>query len=258
MRILATTAAASTSTPAADGWAILASVSAAATALATILALAYAGGQYRRARGAQWEARSAAGEAEKARARAERLHEKSLQPYVVVTPVPERTHGRDLVVQVQNYGPTAAHDVRVNFPNQRVAVSVHRNDDGGVRIQQDLILATTVLAPGQTITEAAMLLEDHRAEILSTDICVTYRDSQGAQLENRYSVTFTAATRFSPDPLTSSVQDIAHTLQRVTSLNDQRSVTIETRDAQQRRIWGAGQGAAPPAGSSPHGDDPEE
>lgn len=232
-----------------DGWAILGSVATAVAALAAIVAVVYAIAQYQQGKDDRRQARAAELEAGQARARAERLHEQSLQPYVVATPVPERTYGRDLVLRIQNHGLTAAHDLRVSFPGHRVVVTVRRNTyDEGYGAREELVLATTVLAPGQAIIEpASILAADGEAEVLTADICVNYRDAQGAELENRYSVTFTEASRMPPDPMTQALQEIGKTLHRVTSPNDHRSITIETLKAQQQRIFGA----LPPSPSHP-------
>lgn len=238
----------------------LASVATAVAALAAVVAVVYAIAQYQQGKNDRRQARAAELEAGHARARAERLHEQSLQPYVVATPVPERTYGRDLVLRIQNHGLTAAHDLRVSFPGHRVVVTARRNTyDKGYGAREELVLATTVLAPGQAIIElASILAADGEAEVLTADICVNYCDAQGAELENRYSVTFTEASRMPPDPMTQAVQDIGKTLHSVTSLNDHRSITIETRKAQQQRIFGALPPSPPHPAARPETDAPNE
>lgn len=222
-----------------DFWAILESISTAVAALAAAGAVIYAIRQYGQSEKARTEGRAAELEASQARARAERLHEKSLQPYVVATPVPEQTWGRELVLRIENFGPTAAHDLQVTFPNELVVVTKRRNTyDQGYGAREALVLATTVLAPGQSITEPAPLFEaDRDADALSIEVCVSYKDPAGRQLENRYTMTFAEAARLQPDPMTDAVQKISETMAKWSGPGDQASLTVESRQARHQRLF---------------------
>jgi hypothetical protein len=49
-----------------------------------------------------------------AEARTTRLEQ--TQPYVMATPIPELSQGRQAALQIKNHGQSAAHDVQVHFP----------------------------------------------------------------------------------------------------------------------------------------------
>lgn len=102
------------------------------------------------------------------------------------------------------------------------------------------MLATTVLAPGQGITESAPLFAaDRDADVPTVDVCVSYKNERAQQLENRYTMTFAEASRLgSADPLTEAVKSISRTMHKWSSTGDRTSLTVETRDARHDRFFG--------------------
>ena len=189
-------------------------------AVAAVVAVSYAIRQFQLGALARMDARAADLQASRERLRAERLHRESKQPYVVASPMPELSRGRDLVLLIKNYGPTAAHDLRVTFPGRRVVRTVARQDYSmGYGWRDALALATTTLAPGQGIIEPAALVSngDARDEFVTTEISVNYRDALGEEHENRYSLTYSEAVRMPPSETAAAIDAVTQTLKKWSS-----------------------------------------
>jgi hypothetical protein len=218
-------------------WAAIESISTAVAALAAIAAGIYAAVQYRDRRGERQQA-------SEDRARTERARLEATWPYVVASPVPELSNGRELVLRVQNYGQTAAFGVRVHFPDELAVIPLRRNSDReGYTGSHEIPLASNMLAPGQGVTESARIIGGDVDGLTPLQISVTYDDPHGECHENSYEIRFGEAAREGLSrPIVDALGEIEATLKRWTS-PDKRSLLVESPTEHKERIFGV----APPA-----------
>lgn len=207
-----------------SGWQVLESIATAVAAIVTIGAVLYARREYR----AGQQTRKDLADAQ----------DRATWPYVVVSPIPELCDGLHLTLRVKNYGPTAAHDIKLTFPNTRVEVRHRRNSySGGYAAEHELPLASTLLAPGQEVIETTKLFEDKDEldAFAETLIRVDYKSSDEREHTHEYTVRFAEADRTDPHPpLVEVLQDISTTLQGWSGPG-RRALLVDTREAIKRR-----------------------
>lgn len=172
---------------------------------------------------------------------ARELRREQAQPYVLATPIPELSEGRQACLVIKNYGPRPAHDIAVHFPGAAVVVpSKDSHSQGTWSGTRDLRMAVSTLAPGQEIYECISIMDETDDEgVRSADVIVSYTDSSNEKFENKYVISHGPLGLFGKsDPLTEigdQINQIRKTLQ-AWSTPDGRSFNAETPKEYQTRM----------------------
>lgn len=149
------------------------------------------------------------------------------KPHVVAVPDPDRSHGRDCVLLIKNYGPTTATDLRI-VSGIVVNQPVPGGFDGGFELQ----LQTNVLAPGQQIAQHLNDVSVDDPDDWEMPISVSFRDWRGEKHELSYGVRRrTLAFTGSEDMLravSEKLTDLTEVL-RGWGAADKRALRVESR-----------------------------
>jgi hypothetical protein len=163
------------------------------------------------------------------------------QPYVVATPIPELSTGRQACLLIRNYGSTVAQEICVHFPEARVAIPEAKEPSTWTSTS-DLRLATSTLAPGQEIFEWVSILDaadDDGVRCVGVEVsCTNWR---GERQTLTYNISHGPANIFGNPP---GLSDVVHELGHIGrtmenwSAADRRALVVESPRESTRRIFG--------------------
>lgn len=171
---------------------------------------------------------------------AQKLRREQAQPYVVATPVPELSTGRQACLLIRNYGPTAAHEVGVHFPDTRVVVPESKNSSTWTTTS-DLRLSVSTLAPGQEIYEWITIMAGADEDgVRSAQVEVSFTNWLGERETLNYNISHGPLSIFGKPAALSDVvhelRHIGHTL-KGWSAGDRRALIVESPGESTTRIF---------------------
>lgn len=162
-------------------------------------------------------------------------------PVVVVSPMPELTHGRETCLLIKNFGPTSAYGLRIEFPNEWPIVTLPDGTGLGLK-GTTLPTPVTTLAPQQEFTVWVKAAASADASgVFETTVRVTCEDWRGktrtttSRIGWRRDAPWGASDR--QLEATEHLKAIAAQL-RKWSAPDGRSLIFESPDGARKRIWG--------------------